>query len=62
MDLKGAGQYVQLGMSLRDWFAGQVASGLYTNGDTDLVDTIAAARCYAMADALLAERAKGQTS
>ncbi len=41
-------------MSLRDWFAGQVlASQLDDDADADL-----ARRCYAIADALLAERQK----
>lgn len=42
------------GMSLRDYFAGQVlASQIDDDRDADL-----AARCYALADAMLAERAK----
>jgi len=50
---------LQNGMSLRDWFAGQVlASQIDDDADADL-----ARRCYAIADALLAERqkARGET-
>jgi hypothetical protein len=42
------------GMSLRDWFAGQVlASPIDDDADADL-----ARRCYAIADAMLAARKK----
>lgn len=62
------------GMSLRDWFAGQALTGVIRDvraemqamGEwTDLgePDTdgalLIAEQCYAMADAMLAERAKG---
>jgi hypothetical protein len=45
----------QEGMSLRDWFAGQA---LAANGDeADSAENIAKL-CYAIADAMLRERAK----
>lgn len=53
--------YPDRGMSLRDWFAGQqlarIASG-WPNSDNMRK---LAANCYAMADAMLAERAKAST-
>ena len=55
--------YNQRGMSLRDYFAGQalVAMGTWTpNHNSDFTPEQAKAiRCYQMADAMLAERAKG---
>lgn len=50
------------GMSLRDWFAGQALSGEMVAGDRGWHRDnfgLLASRCYAAADALLAERAKG---
>lgn len=45
------------GMSLRDWFAGQVAAG--SSVSLDIADQEKfAAYCYAVADAMLAERKK----
>lgn len=55
------------GMSLRDWFAGQAIAGFAGNQswlvgvaskDANLAGTIARA-CFEIADAMLAERAKG---
>lgn len=51
-----------MGMSQRDWFAGQAMAGLaahsgsygFGNGPSDLAD-----RAYEIADAMLAEREKG---
>jgi len=47
----------QIGMSLRDWFAGMALSGLipkdYSSGPCNAA---AAERCYAIADAMLAAR------
>ena len=45
------------GMSLRDWFAGRAIPPLYPNNSFDYGDV--AKTAYAVADALLAERAKG---
>jgi hypothetical protein len=45
------------GMSLRDWFAGQFLAGCASSPYTHA--SIANA-CYAMADAMLAERAKAK--
>lgn len=57
------------GMSLRDWFAGQALAIAFTDGAFDaegyFIDdeakrhVIQAARAYRVADAMLAERAKG---
>lgn len=52
------------GMSLRDWFAGQALAGLVTSNVRDcLYGTQSADRyaedAYCIADAMLAERAKG---
>ncbi len=51
------------GMSLRDWFAGQALAGEFASQDTDSgvwmekgFGTVAA-RCYNVADAMLAARA-----
>ena len=51
------------GMSLRDWFAGQALSGLLsgfyrTSTNANLAEVPAEA--YAIADAMLAERAKAE--
>lgn len=49
------------GMSLRDWFAGQALNGLIASIQPHerLTDhPLAAKNCYAVADAMLAERAK----
>jgi hypothetical protein len=45
------------GMTLRDWFAGQVLAGLLADGDFHSADG-AAACAYEYADAMLAERDK----
>jgi hypothetical protein len=49
------------GMSLRDWFAGQMLAGWAADPDASLSweDDDVAARCYEVADAMLAERDKG---
>jgi hypothetical protein len=45
------------GMTLRDWFAGQALSNMYTH---EAEDSTAVARwAYQIADAMLAERSKG---
>lgn len=43
------------GMSLRDWFASRLLSGVFAN-DTDIDDDILARRCYEVADAMLKAR------
>ena len=53
------GDYVTIGhpgMTLRDWFAGQALAHQYTQHDGD--SKMAAAWAYAIADAMIAERAK----
>lgn len=48
------------GMSLRDWFAGRALSNdqaMLVSVESDFAQLIAR-RCYAIADAMLAERAK----
>lgn len=66
--LPDAGAYQFGGMSLRDWFAGQIAAALSSAADstgmwTGLIDDesgyrLVAERSYRMADALLTERSK----
>lgn len=59
--LKGECCRVSEGLSLRDWFAGQALVGLLANETTGKeiapVDCVEGA--YVLADAMLAERAKG---
>ena len=47
------------GMTLRDWFAGQIAGGIARGVTANQTET-AAVDCYRFADALLAVREKGQ--
>lgn len=53
------------GLSLRDWFAGQAVAGYLAGigdpGDSDIGVTDIAACSYAVADALLTERAKARS-
>jgi hypothetical protein len=50
---------VQPGMTLRDYFAGQALAGMLAHqGECDSQ----AAACYRIADAMLAERAKRESS
>jgi hypothetical protein len=59
-------QFANDGMTLRDWFAGQALTGWLGHGDTKPGDQMEhskaygamARQVYAMADAMLAERAK----
>ena len=50
------------GMTLRDYFAGQVLAGLMADANVNLNETenvkVIAASCYEIADAMLAEREK----
>jgi hypothetical protein len=51
------------GMSLRDWFAGQALTGEMATWPDACPEDYAgmiARRCYAIADAMLAEREKGE--
>jgi hypothetical protein len=53
-------EYPKLGMSLRDYFAGQALAGLARNaGGVDAVKE-RAAKAWAYADAMLAERGKAE--
>lgn len=50
------------GMSLRDWFAGQVVSGMVAGGrGLDISVEQFAKSSYAIADAMIAERNKEQS-
>ncbi len=56
----GQVQYGSSGMSLRDWFAGQALCGIMASGKgTSNVEVWGAPHAYALADAMLAERARG---
>ena len=48
------------GMTLRDWFAGQIAGAVFSAsiGKTDHLEEMVAFGAYRVADAMLAERAK----
>ena len=45
-------------MTLRDWFAGMALSGLIPHLSSGPCNAAAAERCYAIADAMLREKAK----
>lgn len=53
----------EYGMTLRDWFAGQAVNGFCSMSDTtgtwSWLPRDAAEEAYKLADAMLAERAKG---
>ena len=53
-------QFVNEGMSLRDWFAGQALAG-FMQGSSGYFDEEMAAQVYRIADRMIAERAKGGT-
>ena len=60
-DVYRYGVDAQSGMTLRDWFAGQALMGDHAQNGCALTDekcADVAANCYAMADAMLAERAR----
>lgn len=48
------------GMSLRDWFAGQALAGLLSTGPNKATCGAFARDAYALADAMLSVRAKGE--
>ena len=51
------------GMSLRDYFAGEMLSGILANSEDwseDWDERVVARNCYKMADAMLDEREKNQ--
>lgn len=48
----------QIGLSLRDWFAGQALVGRLGSGREVFSDSLRAADAFALADAMLAEREK----
>jgi hypothetical protein len=55
-----AEEALEIRMSLRDWFAGRALTGyLATYGECLVVPSFAAETAYAVADAMLKERAKG---
>ena len=45
-----------IGMSLRDWFAGQALQGMLANHEYNLTDEALAVRAYSKASAMLAAR------
>jgi hypothetical protein len=49
--------HISRGMSLRDWFAGMALAGMRATGDALNMPGFAQ-WCYAVADAMLAEREK----
>lgn len=51
-------EYGNLGMSLRDYFAGQALAGQLANADSEINMTFVAKWAYQYADAMLAERQK----
>lgn len=53
---------IEPGMSLRDWFAGMALAGMMANPEAlnEMITDYARA-CYAFADAMLAERERGES-
>ena len=47
------------GMSLRDWFAGQALAGMLADHEMNATPEVYAEWAHKVADAMLAERAKG---
>lgn len=54
-------QFVNGGMSLRDWFAGMALQGLLANGADNDTSIIAPVRAYSIADDMIKARKKGST-
>ena len=55
------GSYMDKGLTLRDWFAGQALSGLavdYINQPEDLTIEVMAKHAYTIADAMIEARGK----
>ena len=52
----------QIGMSLRDWFAGMALQGLLASvtEDEEVIDDVIARSSYELADAMLAARERGE--
>lgn len=50
------------GMSLRDWFAGQVLAGVMSRDGLTNVPEMICADVYILADAMLAARSKGPSN
>jgi len=58
-------QYAHDGMTLRDWFAGQIVNGMVAYSGTVGVNFgpgDIAKRSYEVADAMLAERSRGEAA
>ncbi len=53
---EGEMTFAENGMTLRDWFAGQFLGSVEIKGNVNAA--IVAKHCYAMADAMIAERDK----
>jgi hypothetical protein len=51
--------FFEPGMSLRDWFAGQALSGMMANSYYHESGIVPIKDCYHFADAMIAERKKG---
>ena len=64
--MQDADGHIIMGMTLRDWFAGQALAGLMSNPDTfkheravgEVLSSRLAGAAYSISDALLSERAK----
>lgn len=56
---KGGAYSMQSGMTLRDWFAGHSLAGLLADPELELMPATYAKKAFEVADAMLAERAKG---
>ena len=45
-----------VGVSMRDYFAGQALAGVFASGNSRVIYKIASDQCYAIADAMLEAR------